>query len=238
MKSGRFCPKCGSTEPPFIDGFCKKCSLKTSSFVEFPEEINIDKCKECGKIKERFKLITANEQLLGEYIHSKIKISGLSEPQTTVELFPLEDGNFEAKVGVKGFVKDVPMLFTKSIPVKFRSVLCDPCMRLSSNYWESQLQLRYEKEPSPEEYQKITKEVKSILDSNREKDALSGIVSQNKTQKGFDFKIGSKRAGKVLADHFSRKFNSEVVRSATLAGIDKKGKTKKRYTFCVRVKEG
>jgi len=237
MKSGRFCPKCGSTEGPFIEGFCKKCFLRTTNFVEFPEIIHIDKCKECGKIKERFKLISANEQLLGEFINSKIKVSNLQEPQTTVDLFPLEDGNFEAKAAVKGFIGNVPLLFTKSIPIKFRLVLCDPCMRLSSNYWESELQIRYEKEPSDKEYQKISSEVKSFLAANREKDALSGLVSQSRTQKGFDFRMGSKRAGKLMADHYARKFNSEIVRSATLAGIDKKGKTKKRYTFCVRVKE-
>ncbi len=231
----RFCPKCGTGKGPFVKGFCKNCFLEKFPIVDLPEKIGIEFCKRCGKVRHRGKWEEQGEAVMEDIALSKLKAPDLQNPETEVSLKPNEDGTTLATIKIKAKYRGEEIELEKEALLKPVSGICDACMKISSNYHEAILQLRQEKTPSRKEADVLIAETKKALEGLRRGDDLARIVGTVTVPKGIDIMLGSKRAGKIVAQYFAQKDNSEIKRSHKLTGIDKSGKEKRRYSFCVRV---
>ena len=210
-----FCPKCGKKTRKLVRGFCASCYGEDHTLVELPRELVVERCKRCEKVRLSGKWVVQEQASLEQWIAGKSKSKELAGPQYKVSLEPQESGTTIASGNVTGTIDGIELAANASTVLKPNTVLCDPCMRVTSNYFECVIQLRYEKNPSDEE-------VKRRLNSFP-------------TRKGLDVHIGSHRAGKQIAERLAREHHSTIERSNTQTGVDKNGKAKKRYTYCVRL---
>ena len=230
-----FCPKCGAAEGEFVKGFCKKCYLQDHKLIEIDKELGIERCKRCNKIKLRGLWVTQSEGSLRELIESKIKVRELINPKIDLELEPKEDGTTKATVNVIGELNNKPLKLSEEVLLKPKVVMCNNCSKIAGNYYESVLQLRFKEKPTEKEINKKQDEVGRLLSYEKGSDSLAEIVNLVKEKNGFDAYIGSKRSGRIVAERLARKYGSTITRSYKMKGVDKKGKPRKRFTYCVKV---
>lgn len=230
-----FCPKCGGTEGEFIKGFCKKCFLRDRKLIAIDKELEIEHCKRCNKIKLRGQWINQSEGSLGELIESKIKIKELINPKIDLELKPKEGGTTTALLTVIGEIDNKPLKVSEVILLKPKEVLCNNCTKITSNYYEAVLQVRFKEKPTQKQIRKKLNEVRRLLSYEKNTTILAEIVNLVEVRNGFDSYIASKRAGRIVAERLARKYGSTIVRSYKVKGVDKSGKPRKRFTYCVKI---
>ncbi len=230
---GMFCPSCGSTEGPFFKGLCKKCFLAQQHLIQVPAEIKIEHCKQCNRIKLEGKWVEQSEQALKEFLMKKIKLKELQEAKLSIELEFL-DGNTLAIVGASGLLEgnriglEAKTLF---VPV---AIQCNDCTLLSSNYFEATLQIRFLRKAEEKEKQAVLHKINELLRSMKGEDMLASIVAVLDKKNGFDVLLASNNAAKRVVKALSAKTKERVKRSSSVIGRDRKGKEKKRFTYCIR----
>ena len=232
----RFCPKCGATDKPLVKGFCLDCFLEDHpNLLLLPAEIKVETCKKCGKIRVKGKFVEQSEENLISLVLSQLKMDEIEGPQITVELLPLDDGKTLAKVFVEGRIDGAEVELEKETMLLAQTVLCDPCMRVSSQYHEGILQIRGDRKTPKQKFDELLVQVNSILAAEEKKDALAKIVEIHPQKTGVDVWIGSKHATRLVAEKLAKEFGTKPVVSTKLLGQDKQGKEKHRFTYLVRI---
>ncbi len=229
----RFCPNCGATNKPFVRGFCADCFIQLNKLVEFPMLLELVQCRKCGKILLNGKWHPFSMETVLHWVKGKIKVKELENVR-----FFLEPAEEEKSIWIKGKVlgEIAEKLVEKPviIEIKMRSMLCQDCSKLSANYYEAIIQLRLNSLPK-KDWKKILGETNRLVEQQYKADSLARVTNVLQLKNGFDVYVGSKRAGKTVSDQLARKFNGKITRSFSLAGVDKSGNTKKRFTFLVRI---
>jgi nonsense-mediated mRNA decay protein 3 len=232
----RFCPKCGAADKPLVKGFCLNCFLKDHpDLVKVDSFLDLEQCKTCGKVRVKGHWVEPSNTNLVEFIQSETKIKELKDVEIEVELEILDEKKTQAEIMVKGVLDDAPVVLEKETLIRFKTVLCDPCMRVTSHYREAIVQVRGEKDTPKNLFEKAFRLVNTVLANEYRKDPLARIVEVHDYKFGFDVWIGSKRAGKIVAESLAREFKGKVKVSSKLHGVDKHGKEKYRFTFSVRI---
>jgi len=229
----KFCPKCGSKKGPFIKGFCNECFLKDNKLLDSIEAIEFQFCKRCNKIRVQRNWTEMNSIELIEFIKSRVKSKEFLIHGIEVKLNELNGLPFEALIEVKGTIEGHPLILNRVIKLKLVQGICDSCMKISSDYFEATLQARFNEKNSKKE-EIVLLEFQKLISEMNKKDPLSRIVKTNKISKGFDLVLSSNRAARVSSEKLAKKYFSKVIRSFSVVGVDKTGKEKRRYTYCVR----
>lgn len=222
----RFCPKCGKNDDgKFIKGFCRECFLADHPLASMPEQIEVKQCKRCGKISFKGKWVETD--FLEKIAEQALKVSHeIDDLRVSVKV----EGE-KVRVELLGRLGDSIIRIPLESSIKFIPDNCIECLRLSSNYHEAIIQLRYDN-PSRKQTQFYVSEAKSFL--RTQKMPLAVLVDFIELKTGLDLLVGSVRAGKNLADYFAR--HSPVKVSKKLIGKDKsKGKDRYRFTYLVRI---
>ena len=107
-----FCPRCGKETGPFVRGFCFECMREKVKLVEIPENIEIEHCKHCKRIRIEGKWKPLSNWLLIDAVKAKVKGKELVIKDTEIELFPLEDGNTIASVKIIGSIDSKALALT------------------------------------------------------------------------------------------------------------------------------
>ena len=235
MKGENFCPLCGNEKGRFIKGLCEDCFLKKHKLVEIPEPISFEQCRTCGKTKLFGKMVVPDSKNLALFVEKKVKVKNLNDAEVHATVSMTEDGEFSAKVQVKGIIDNVPLFFEKDVLLEPESVQCDPCMRLSSQYHEAIIQLRAKEGTGKKELEAMLPKLIGFVEVMHSKNSLSSVSEVSKKREGFDLKVGSKKAAQIAVRQMKNKFNAETKSSSVLNGVDKSGKEKYRFTFLVRV---
>lgn len=231
----RFCPKCGKETNALIKGFCRDCFLHDHKLIVIPKEIELEHCKNCNKIRIKGNWVEQSKIALEDFVASKVKVKDLVDEKISVELTPLEDETTIASIIISGEFDGNALQLSEEIVLKPRTVLCDECMKASSYYHEAIVQVRYSFKPDEKTINSDLNEIKKVLDYESKKDSLAVLIDVIKQSTGFDVLIGSKHSGRHVAEHLAKKHGTKVVSSHKLIGVDKSGKEKKRFTFCVRM---
>lgn len=233
----QFCPKCGATDKPFVKGFCTDCFLLSHKIIESPDELSLSICRECGKFLENGRWHSFSPEALCKLTEKKIKVKELGDSKVVLEARVVENTNWNGywvEGKVIGSLENEFFSFPIIVKVKTKDSLCNNCSLIKADYFEAELQLRFGKKTGDLQDRLITK-VREWVEDFHKHDSLSQIAGISKTQGGVDIKIGSKRAGKLVAQRLSKEFGGELKHSFSLAGVDKSGRVKKRYTFLVRI---
>ncbi len=232
--SFKFCPKCGKKEGVFIKGFCKECFLQDNQLILFPEKIQFQYCNRCNKVRVQRHWVEFDSINLVDFLKSRIKPKDFEIQDIEVELEEVNEKESNALIEVKGLAEGIPLILKNRIKLEKVPGICDSCMKISSDYFEATIQARF-KEKNPAQEEKVFFEFQKLIEEMSKKDPLSRIANKGKTNNGFDLILSSNRAARLSAERIARKYNSKVVRSFSVVGVDKTGKEKRRYTYCVRV---
>ncbi len=233
--SKRFCPKCGKETLRPVKGFCAECFALDHALVELPKEIRVEFCKRCNKIRLKGQWNEQDERLLKDFVSSKLKEKELRVKGVKVNLQPLAEGSTVAELNISGTVDGEEISLIKQALLKPKRGICDACMKLASDYYEAILQLRFKEKKNREREGELKKKIERILKEKKKLDSLAKVIAFRKDRKGFDALIGSKKAAKDVAEALAKKAKTSVVFSHSVVGMDKNGKQKKRFTFCVKV---
>lgn len=232
----RFCPKCGreGREAGFIRGFCRECYLSEHSIADVPKEIEVEQCKRCGMVRFRGSWHGQEENMLAEIAAGGVKPHELADADIKVEIRPMSNGTSVAEATITGRIEGRDVELKREILLKPKIMLCDGCMKMSSNYFEATIQIRFAAKPFRAQVEKNTALVGEILRAEKRHDPLAEMVSVRQVQNGVDVQVGSRRAAKLAAVALARKSRFPLKTSYSLKGVDSSGKPKKRLTYCVR----
>ena len=208
MKSENFCPLCGNKKGRFIKGLCEDCFLKKHKLVEIPEPISFEQCRTCGKAKLFGKLVVPDQKNLALLVKKKVKINELDNAEVHATVSMIEDNEFSAKVHVKGIIDNVPLSFEKDVLFEPKSVQCDPCMRLSSQYHEAIIQLRAKEGTGKKELEAMLPKLIGFVEAMHSRDSLAAVTEVSEKREGFDLKVGSKKAAQNAVRQMKAKFNA------------------------------
>lgn len=227
----RFCPKCGKDTEVLIKGVCKDCYLSGRDLFTL-RDFSIDLCGKCGKIRVGFKWNNRNDEDIINIITQKVKpVSELEQTKVFVELKQKDEVTYDVNVKVVGILEGVLTEQEKSFVFELTKGICDPCMRLSSDYREAIIQLRTEK--GGKEAEAMLKITEEFIEQEKQSNSLSGVVNLLKTKNGFDIWLGSGKAGAKISNKVGKIYHTKVLTSKKLIGADQ-GKRKFRYTFLIR----
>ena len=231
MSFTKFCPKCGKDTDTLLKGMCKNCYLKGEDLFTI-KDISIDFCNRCQKIRAGFSWTQkSNDKIITE-VTSKIKpIIDLEQPKIFVEMNEEKETKYKVKIKVVGMLAGVLVQQEKEFVLDLEKGICDPCMKLSSEYREAILQLRTDK--GTKEAEELLKLAEGFIVEEKAQDSLAGIVNLIRTKNGFDIWIGSSKAGARIANKIGKLYHIRVVTTKKLIGEDQ-GKRKFRHTYLVR----
>jgi nonsense-mediated mRNA decay protein 3 len=227
-----FCPSCGSTKEPFIKGLCKKCFLKQNKLLSIPEEIKIEHCKFCNKIRLGGRWVEQSEEALKNFLVKKPKLKEFSDVELSVSLEPLDETTI-AKVKAVGIVDGNKISVEEETLLGSQETQCDPCMRMRSDYFEAKIQIRFDS-PTEKNRKEFLEKIDKQLESLKPKDSLAAIAQVVYHKSGFDVVIGSNRATQKVVRKLAQIALGPVKKSSSLVGRDKAGKEKRRFTYCLR----
>ncbi|MCD6479034.1 MAG: 60S ribosomal export protein NMD3 [Candidatus Diapherotrites archaeon] len=226
----RFCPKCGTEQGPFVDGFCMKCFLEDNRLLIVPGRLELRRCKRCGRVLINRKWVSDSADNITSYILGKIKWADMEEKALDIELKRLQNG-IRVFLNVSGRFKGVSLSARYETFICYKNQLCNACLKLSSGYHEAVVQIRH----SGSLQSTVLSSVKKILESMQSKDPLARIVKTFERKNGLDMLIGSNKSAKLLVKELKKRFNASVKRTSSLIGVTKDGKRKVKYTYLVRL---
>lgn len=230
-----FCPKCGKSKKKFLGALCEDCFLASKQLVLVPDALKATQCKQCGKLLLDGKWHAFSLDILEHWVKGKIKTKELDNVRIAVVGKPLENDAVLIAGEVVGELQGVLVKAPVQVTVALNASLCADCSKVRADYYESTIQLRFDSLPKGGPWLQVLDFVKQSVAELFVHDSLAQVSQVVRLKNGFDVYIGSKRAGKTVSDRLAKKWNGKVTRSFSLAGVDKSGKTRKRFTFLVRL---
>lgn len=236
-----FCPECGNTDLPIIEGVCKDCFLKKFSILEIPKNIEVVICAHCnarfeeGKWKESY---IPQEEIIYRALERSISIN----PQVENEEIDLNILQMRGTIA-ECYVEAIAIVFGEKIhqeyetEVKLTNGVCPDCSKINSGYYETVLQFRADnRELDQNELSLATNIVKRTLNKLSKKDKLAYLVQIAKLKEGNDYYIGSYKAGKKIANVLKEEFGGIIKESPRLISQDKStGKGLYRIWISIRI---
>lgn len=237
MSFKKFCPKCGKETEWLIKGKCRECFLASQEIFSIKNFSNkMPLCGRCSKVLLQGKWIEPSERAVAKEIESKIKtIPDLHDPKIFAEAKKIaaQNGKEEFYVSAKviGIIDSQVVEQEKGFVVELQGSICDPCMRLSSDYREAIIQLRA---GSKKEAEEMLHQTEKLVKEEKENDPLSAIVKTIKVRNGFDLWVGSKKASAKVSGRLAKFYDTRQIVSRKLIGRTRDGGEKYRFTFCVK----
>lgn len=208
----KFCPTCGnsSDKTRFYGNFCEECTKRKFS-ENLKEEVEILRCKRCGRIRSHGIYVPPNGPNLADAIKQHFKgkdvsLIDYSEDTAKVELSEMTEGG--------------TVMVEHAIELKYKKQLCDVCYKKACNYHEACMQLR----GNPDRIEKFMERLTRYFEAH---DAFISKIEQ--AEHGLDVYLSSK----ALANSFISKLDLHPETSYTLAGV-KNGKRVYKNTYAIR----
>lgn len=232
-----FCVECGSEEPIFRDGVCRKCYFKTHSFTKGPIEINLPICAHCSSYKYKN---TWTSDLFGDVIRRIIKNTfeinrELRNVDITTECKEVRE-NMDCKVFITGFLDDVEINEEHQLLVHLEKIVCDVCSKRFGGYHEAIVQIRADnRELKKEELEHIGVFIENLVEDLRAKGNRALFITDiGEEHGGLDFYLSEKGAGLVIAKAIKDQYGGTIKQSSKNIGM-RDSKQLYRMTYLVRL---
>ncbi|MBI4210380.1 MAG: hypothetical protein HY544_02645 [Candidatus Diapherotrites archaeon] len=237
--------KCGKEIGEFVKGLCVPCFLEKGTLIELPKSITVDYDRRSGRLRsgrdwvpdsdgEVAKIVAG--RILSLAAPQKLPIEGLAITVRRVQDRIAVAVSFSTIVegGDGGVAGGVSIPFSAELSVYLRKTISDASMKLSSNYHEAIMQVRFAKRPTLEEGRQKLAEVLALLKAEKRKIELSEAIDTKNVPGGFDLLIGSAKAAKKVATRMGRKYGIRPIYSNKMIGMNDNGTTKYRHTYCLK----
>ncbi|MCD6414421.1 MAG: hypothetical protein J7L23_02215 [Candidatus Diapherotrites archaeon] len=232
----KFCPKCGATDKPFFKGFCVDCYMKDHKLIKIPEEITVDECPSCLRLRLRGEWVTPTPSNLARFIKGKVKVKELEDYSISVRETRVQGHRSIIGVKIEGKLGGTPVEIFKEITFIRNVKQCDICAKKKTKYYKALIQLR--PKSGSISHDTIQKAFRLVRNRNRAyaiKDREAEIFRFKADSHGIDVYLGSSKAAGDIVNALRGKFDAQVKKSSTLVGMDRDGRKKYRVTYSVRV---
>ncbi|HLE54216.1 MAG TPA: 60S ribosomal export protein NMD3 [Thermoplasmata archaeon] len=230
-----FCVECGA-EGPTYGGVCAKCFAKKHPLVEPPANVDVPRCKSCGRFRfrsgwSRTDLDLAIAQVLAERIQplppfSKVRFTHVAREE--------DENNHFLTVKATGRHEGLEQLQDFHARLRIKPSLCDLCQRQAGRYFEGILQVRGEgRDLTPAEMRGVRTLVLVRVERGRE-DAGDFVSKVEEVHGGLDFYLSTNALGLRLAKEIADTMGGTVASSPKLYG-QREGKELYRVTSLVRL---
>jgi nonsense-mediated mRNA decay protein 3 len=238
-----FCPECGNTDLPLIEGICQNCFLKGFSILKIPESIEVTVCAHCNAKFEEGKW-EESELPEEEIIYRSLERSIILDPHVDENKVDIELEILQMRGTIaECYIEAVANVFGEEIiqsfetQVRLKRDVCPTCSKQQSGYYESVVQFRAdERELTESEYKESDEIVDKTLANRYYKDKLAYLVQKAKLKEGIDYYIGSYKSGKKIAIAIQEEFGGIIKESPRLISQDKStGKGLYRIWISIRL---
>ncbi|MEM0077549.1 MAG: NMD3-related protein [Thermoplasmata archaeon] len=226
------CIVCGKNEAK-INGLCEECFLNSRNYVKVPKNVEIVKCPRCDGIKigntwhygtnvdnAIMESLQKNSRILDDRISWKINYS-IIENQNLLDVDYIISINGKEKVE------------KHQIPFILKKQLCPRCSKYSGDYFESILQVRFDRKMDSDEINEIENFIFQSIDNEKERNSNLYLLKKEEKDGGMDFYLSSNTSSRVIAKKLAEKYGASLKESPHLAGV-KDGKDFYRITFSIR----
>ncbi len=236
----RFCPKCGKNVPEerVIHNFCLNCYVEDHQVIIAPT-FEITYCPKCKKFKYARRFFDNKESLERELV-KHIKIKDIEQAKANVSLIlDFEKHEYYVSVVAKALIANSIQEIAMEKDISLRVEPCVECLKESSHYYTTILQLRFDtkdllKELLPILVKQIENQVRTINNAETSKNKPFFIAKTIKQKTGIDIYLNdidhTEKVRKTLL------YNKQVKtwqRTRSLVTADKAGKRKYRHTICL-----
>lgn len=221
------------------NSLCKDCYISKNRFIQYPDNIRMEVCPNCGATK-RGETWIDNADLESSIEDNLLKKGNKHED---VEDFKLKivtkrEDEHSMLLSIESIsrVFDLEVKESHESIVYFNKNTCDACSRLHGNYWEAKVQIRGAKHRAliDDEIDTIANIAETYISNAQKDDRLAFITRMERIHNGLDICIGSKNAAKALVKKISHEFGGKVIHSDKLVG-KKDGKDVHRMTYAVKL---
>lgn len=245
MVGNKFCPECGRETDELVNSLCRNCHFKGKQFIQVPEKLEGQVCRNCSKIYRKGSwqpLKEKQEEAVYEAayrsVEKELKINPLDEYRVEIQPGIMKKSSetvFLVPMEVQLTGKDRGMEYQESQQVEVRVILslCPYCTRESSRYFEAILQVRGEEKLDDDFLGEIDNYVRELLDSM--KDEKNAFISDFKLLKGgLDYYMGSNRIAAKISIQLINRYGGAMGESPKLVGR-KEGRDMYRVSYSVRI---
>ena len=232
-----FCVECGKEEKIYKEGVCISCYLKTHTFTQGPDLIDMPVCSHCGSYKYKNTWISG---LFGDVIQRIIKNTfKISKELDKIDINTgckeTKEGMF-CKVYISGFLDDVEITEEHDLKIRFKKTVCDVCSKQFGGYHEAIVQIRTDKRKlTKDEITEINQIVSNLVEEIRSKGNRGLFITDIAEEHGgIDFFISEKNASMIIAKKIQDVFGGATKQSSKNIGM-KDGKQLYRITYLVRL---
>lgn len=233
----RFCVRCGKETQTLLNSLCPECYLQKNEVLDIPKTILIDFDKRSGKIRVGRDWIERSDDILQKVLSDKVlslaKPKRLAVSDIAVSIEHVQESAI-AKVSFSALVEGINLQIEKSVTIHFHKTISDASMKISSNYHEAIIQVRFIGKVTLEQGKEKLRELASFILEHKKKIELSEIIDTKNVPGGFDVFIGSSKAAKIVATKIGRKYGIRPIYSNKLMGIGENSKEKFRHTYCLK----
>jgi nonsense-mediated mRNA decay protein 3 len=232
-----FCVECGNELPIYKNGVCIDCYVKSQSFTQGPDIIDIVECSHCGSYK--FKNIWTNDlfsDVIRRVVKNNFQISKeLENPNIETDCKENKSGR-DCKVIITGLINGKETSEEHNLTVRIKKNVCDVCSKQYGGYHEAILQIRADtRDLTNKELRDIRNNVESIVEDLKLKGNRALFITDiAKEHNGLDFYLSEKGAGLVIAKKIQDHYGGEIKQSSKNIGM-KDSKQIYRMTYLIRL---
>ena len=208
MELSKFCPRCGEETSSLYGGekkYCPECYTDVNSLADIPDEIEIETCSVCGRMRHKGEWIEAYsiEDQLSE------AFSDFTEEDIRMELqFWEEDEEFWVRV----HLHDREMKDFEDVRVNWEEDQCSDCARFQGSFYKAKIQLRGH---DLEKVSEVIVDKAAELTNRNRSDFLSNV---EKIDGGYDYYLSTEKMNKKILSELRSKFDPDIERSYELVG--------------------
>ncbi|KYK28559.1 hypothetical protein AYK20_07100 [Thermoplasmatales archaeon SG8-52-1] len=232
-----FCVECGREGKIFRDGSCLSCYLKTHTFTEAPETLDLTICPHCGSFKFKNTWYADHiGEILRKLIKSNFEISkDLENVDINTECKDTKEG-MSCKVFISGIIDGEQINEEHEILVRLNRTVCDVCSKRFGGYHEAIVQIRADnRKLKNDELEQIDISIKGLVEDLQAKGNRALFITDVAEEHGgLDYYISEKAAGLVIAKKVQEQFGGEIKQSSKNIGM-KDGKQVYRMTYLIRL---
>lgn len=225
MELSKFCPRCGKETDQLYGEekkLCADCFPDKNDLLDIPDEVEIEICSVCGRMKFEGRWIEAysvEEQLLE-------KFQQFGEEDVHFELQYWEE---ESQMYVKVHARKGEITDEYDTRVNFTKDQCGDCSRFQGGFYKVKIQLRGD-EDLDSVADTIADKAAELTNRNR-KNFLSNI---EETDHGYNFFLSTEDMNKQILTMLRDRYDPDIKRSYELIG-EENGEEVYRNVVSVRM---
>ncbi len=238
-----FCPECGNTEEPLINGVCKTCFLKTYKMLKIPENTTINVCKHCNSKLFKGQWIDEyipEDEIIYRTLEEEIQLDELVEdPIIDLEILQMRGTIAECEIESTGTIQGSTITETHQTNIKIKHTVCPSCSKKESGYYEAVIQVRADKRNlKTNEIENIEQHIIKTVEKQSQHDKLAYIPQVLKPKEGIDYYIGSLKTARKIVNNLKTNIGGISKESPRLISEDSStGKGLYRIWISFRIPE-